>query len=68
MAFDLGAVAERIRAAYFGELISLRLSAAEINDHLLGLRVPRSREPSSDSLTFARYENYLSHYYDGLNL
>ena len=68
VAFDLGAVAERIRAADFGELISLRLSAAEINDHLLGLRVPRSREPSSDSLTFARYENYLSHYYDGLNL
>lgn len=40
LAFDLGAIAERLRAAGLGELLPLSLKPREINDRLLAFRQP----------------------------
>jgi GT2 family glycosyltransferase len=44
VAFDLGAIAERLRAAGLGILLPLDLSSREINDRLLG-RIAEHRNP-----------------------
>jgi len=45
VSFDLGAIAERLRAAGLGILLPLDLSSRQINDHLLG-RVAGRQNPS----------------------
>ena len=68
VAFDMGAPAGRIREAGWGELISVRLSGAEINDRLLGMDVPDFMGFSSDVEIVAGYDDYRSHYYDDLDI
>jgi hypothetical protein len=43
LAFDLGAIAERLRAAGLGELLPLSLKPREINDRLLAFRQTAAR-------------------------
>jgi hypothetical protein len=49
-AFDLGAIAERLRGAGRGELMPLSLTASAINDRLIGC-AKRHRETASSSQT-----------------
>jgi len=66
VAFDLGAVADRIADAGWGDLIPLDSPPAKINDHLLALEY-QIRPPSNraNGIT-AHYPDYLEDYYDGL--
>ncbi|MFP6640421.1 MAG: glycosyltransferase, partial [Myxococcota bacterium] len=68
VAFDLGAIAERIRALGWGELLSIRTSAAELNDHLLDLEPPLFPTGSSWQNLETSYKSYLVDYYDSLEL
>jgi len=57
LAIDLGAIAERLRAAGLGELVPLSLKPRQINDRLLAFRQPAARSvqtPSAPPLEDAR--------------
>ena len=64
VAFDLGAVAERIRAVGWGTLLECSADAAQINDALLDARTPAFPEAAETSKH--RYENLRDDYYDRL--
>ncbi len=68
VAFDMGAPAGRIKEAGWGEVLSIRLSGAEINDRLLGMDVPDFMGFDPDVEIVADYADYLSHYYDDLDI
>lgn len=68
VAFDLGAVAERIRALDWGQLLPLDTSAAAINDCLLELEPPPFPTESAYKLCGKSYGDYLIDYYDELEL
>jgi GT2 family glycosyltransferase/glycosyltransferase involved in cell wall biosynthesis len=63
VSFDLGAIAERIRALGWGELMDLDATAGDINDRLLSMRVPPFPQARHARLR-RRYESLRSDYYD----
>ena len=68
VAFDVGAPSSRIEESGWGEVISIRLSGAEINDHLIQLEIPDFVGFPPDREIVADYDDYLSHYYDDLDI
>jgi glycosyltransferase involved in cell wall biosynthesis len=66
VAFDLGAIAERIERLGWGDLIPLEWSAEAVNDHLVGLK-PRPFPVDAASRALGmHYQSYRADYYDGL--
>jgi O-antigen biosynthesis protein len=65
VAFDLGAIAHRIRDAGWGTLLPLELAQlpGKINDALLAVRVPPMPETARGAAQ-TRYENMLADYYE----
>jgi GT2 family glycosyltransferase/glycosyltransferase involved in cell wall biosynthesis len=68
VAFDVGAPSSRIKESGWGEVISIRLSGTEINDHLIELDIPDFVGFPPDREIVADYGDYLSHYYDDLEI
>jgi GT2 family glycosyltransferase/glycosyltransferase involved in cell wall biosynthesis len=65
VAFDLGAIAQRVSTLGWGDLIPLESSAEEVNDRLLALE-PEAFPERPTSQLGAHYPNYLDDYYDGV--
>jgi len=68
VAFDLGAIAERIRALDWGKLLPLGTSAAAVNDCLLDLEPPPFPAETAKKICGKSYGRYLRDYYDNLEL
>ena len=64
VAFDLGAVAERMERVGWGETISLSASAREINDRLLGVSITPCPVERIEQELGARYADYGEDYYE----
>jgi glycosyltransferase involved in cell wall biosynthesis len=68
LAFDLGAIAERIRALDWGDLLPVGTSARLINDRLLSLEPPQFPTERASTMLSTQYDRCLIDYYDTLEL
>ncbi len=64
--FDLGALAERVTEAKWGEVLALELmrDAAAVNDRLLALDVPPAPADLAERLCVNEYDSFLGAYYE----
>jgi glycosyltransferase involved in cell wall biosynthesis len=68
VAFDIGAVAERMRALDWGELLPLGTPASDVNDCFLDLKPPLFPAESAEKNCRTSYDRYLRDYYEDLAL
>lgn len=68
VAFDLGAVADRIRGLGWGGLLPMETSAAAVNDYLLAVDPPSFPASCAAERLDVVYDDFLRDYYDGLSL
>ena len=70
VAFDLGAIAQRIRETGWGELLPLEWmnESMAVNDHLSKLNIPSSPTQSLVPIREDSYVNFVADYYDDFSI